>query len=270
MSTGILSLDLRDAGWVTGSRGLFVCAAAVWLALLVKGELSRHLAAVPATGVIASRATLAGWPGLGVVLLAAGSLLLVRRIRDFAVPARVTGSGLLPVVALQSLSVLSATLARATSAPWLQVPAVALAAAGVVQYVRSIPRFRVGQLARGAGDQWIAGGALAISGLACAQLASDGALTRALGVALWAVAILWLPALVAGELAHPRTGAAGQRWSTVFPIGMYAALTFAVADSAGLAWLRHAGEVGTACGLLAWALVLAFNLALGARRLAAG
>jgi hypothetical protein len=41
----------------------------------------------------------------------------------------------------------------------------------------------------------------------------------------------WLPVLVAGEALPPRRGFDARRWSTVFPVGMYAAMSHAVGIS---------------------------------------
>jgi hypothetical protein len=124
---------------------------------------------------------------------------------------------------------------------------VALMALGLALYGATIARFSPAELVRGAGDQWIAGGALAISGEACANLALHGA-----SVVLWVAAVAWVPALIAGELARPRIGAPSTRWSTVFPIGMYGALSLQVSTAAA--------EAMTGIALAAWALVLVVNL----------
>jgi hypothetical protein len=41
--------------------------------------------------------------------------------------------------------------------------------------------------------------------------------------------MLWLPVLLLDEALHPRPRYDVRRWSTVFPVGMYAACSFAVA-----------------------------------------
>jgi hypothetical protein len=46
---------------------------------------------------------------------------------------------------------------------------------------------------------------------------------------VWVAALAWLPALLAGELASPRLRYDERRWSTVFPLGMYAVCSFVVA-----------------------------------------
>jgi hypothetical protein len=139
----------------------------------------------------------------------------------------------------------------------------ALLCAGGLGYVGLIARFDLRELSRGAGDQWIAGGAAAISALACATLAratGSGALADA-SVAACIVALAWLPALAAGELRRPRAGRVGRRWSTVFPLGMYAAMSFAVARVAHLPAARAFALGWTVVAAVAWLAVAAAALA---------
>jgi hypothetical protein len=240
MGTGIVSLDLHHAGWETLSRVFFVIAAVAWIALTLRGELWTQLAGVPATSVLATRAALLGATAAGWALLGLAAALLAWRRRDLAPPPRASGGDLLGVVALQSLAIVCGTL----HVRWLGLIPAAL---GLGLYGATIARFALGELLRGAGDQWIAGGALAISGEACAKLS-----LHTVGVVLWIAALAWLPGLIAGELAHPRVGSPSTRWSTVFPIGMYGALTFHVD--------RPAAVIMTVCALAAWLLVLIVNL----------
>jgi hypothetical protein len=235
MGTGIVSFDLHAAGWKVASLVLLAIAAAAWALLALRGTLAAELAGVPATSVIATRLGTAAW-----VLLAIGVALLVWRRRDLALPARARGSDLLGVVALQSLAIVCGTV-------HLRRPGVALLALGLGLYGATIARFAFSALVRGGGDQWIAGGALAISGEACAKLSLHSA-----AVVLWVVALAWLPALLAGELARPRVGPPSTRWSTVFPLGMYAALSFQVSTPVA--------EAMTVIALIVWALVLLVNL----------
>jgi hypothetical protein len=51
---------------------------------------------------------------------------------------------------------------------------------------------------------------------------------RTIALVLWWLTIAWLPALVATEALHPRLHYNVRRWSTVFPVGMYAACGFVV------------------------------------------
>src|SRR3954454_19977984 len=79
---------------------------------------------------------------------------------------------------------------------------------------------------------------------------------RTPAVVLWASALAWLVALLAGELANPRRGGVPERWSTAFPVGMYAAMTFAVARLHGLHWAEPFARGWTVVAAIVWALVL--------------
>lgn len=137
-------------------------------------------------------------------------------------------------MATQSLAVLCAAL----GGEWLRVLGLVLCAGGVALYVRTLAGFELRELRRGHGDQWIAGGALAITTLACADLVRNDGPLRIAGITLWAAAMAWLPALVAGEAVNPRLVGAPGRWSTVFPLGMYAAMSFTLAPLAGAHWME--------------------------------
>jgi Voltage-dependent anion channel len=139
----------------------------------------------------------------------------------------------------------------------------ALLCAGALGYVALMSRFDPRDVTRGPGDHWIAGGVAAISALACATLArtiGSGPLSDA-SVAAWIVALVWLPVLAAGELRRPRAGRIGRRWSTVFPLGMYAAMSFAVARVAHLPAARAFARGWTVVAALAWLAVTAAALA---------
>jgi len=240
------------------------------------------LTAVAAACVVGTRLTQAGVPGAGVALLAlavaAGAPLLVCVLRAWRAPAG--GDGFLVAVATQAIAALAAALAVPMDAGWLAVAALAPLAAGLVLYAFAAASFDRAQVRRGRGDQWVAGGALAISALAAgdadAALRATGAAAglvaplRTVALGLWLLAMAWLPVLVAGELRAPRTGFDARRWSTVFPVGMYAAMSIAVGHAAARpailafarAWVWVAGAV--------WALVAAASLGRGLRLLGAG
>jgi Voltage-dependent anion channel len=271
MASGIVSIDLDAGGWSAASLVPLVCGAVVWVLALARGELWRGPAGVAATAVLGTRLVVAGWSGAGwalagaaialwawVVLRAAAPLrapvappAAPRRARVVARPAvrlARSGAAFLPAVATQSLAVLVASLGAT-------VPGVVLFVVGLALYVRACTAFDLAEILRGRGDHWIAGGALAISALACAQLGS-GAGWRDATVLLWLGAMAWLPALVAGELARPRLVGAPERWSTVFPLGMYAAMTFAVGALAGTGWMRAFARGWTWVAVAAWAGIL--------------
>jgi tellurite resistance protein TehA-like permease len=80
--------------------------------------------------------------------------------------------------------------------------------------------------------------ALGIAALAAGKIAAGA---RALGIAgvrggalediavgLWVLMMLWLLVRLLAEARWPRLSIGPARWSTVFPLGMYAASSFAV------------------------------------------
>jgi tellurite resistance protein TehA-like permease len=116
----------------------------------------------------------------------------------------------------------------------------------------------------------LCGGALAIATLACSDTAraaghveslwaAAGALDGA-ALGIWLAAALWLPPPVIAELAAPRTSYSMLRWSTVFPLGMYAVCSFAVEsidDIPGIEgfarvwiWIAFAAWLASFAGLL--------------------
>ncbi len=128
--------------------------------------------------------------------------------------------------------------------------------------------------APGGGEIWIAGGALAVSALACGELIlADDALGVLRGarealvsvdLALWIAAIAWLPLLVAAELRRPRLRYHPARWATVFPVGMYAACSFVTGRALGLGAITDFARLWTWIALAVWCLA-----ALGLARRAA-
>ena len=231
MATGIVSTALELDGHGAASAVLLALTALGWLCLvLVRGDATRPAALTPvaATCVLGTRLTMQGWRVPGIVLLVVAVALLVALLAGVvrALGPSVRGSAFLVVVAPQAVAVLVAELR------WPRVLAVVPLVAGVALYGFVLRRFDLAEVVRGRGDQWVAGGALAISALAAGQA---GLGTPSL--VLWAVAMLWLPALVWGELRRPWRGFGLQRWSTVFPLGMYAAMSFAVGRVAGRSWI---------------------------------
>jgi len=225
MATGIVSIAILLDGSETLSRALLVVAAGGWLAgalLLLRGLAGRSwrrraiasissLTAVAGTAVLGTRLTLLGWSWAGWALLAPATALCLVLLARLAGPhARPrSGSAFLVVVAPQSVSVLAASLAARLALSWLAAAAVVPLAYGLRDYARTLTRFDLRELRMGAGDHWIAGGAIAISTLACADLARATGVLRAPSgmhdllrvatVVLWALTMAWLPALVGAE-----------------------------------------------------------------------
>ncbi|MFE0225413.1 hypothetical protein ACFW0U_32115, partial [Streptomyces albidoflavus] len=193
---------------------------------------------------------------------------------------RVPGSAYLTCVATQSLGVLGATLAAATGVTWPLPVAVVLLVLGFGLYVLVLLHFDFHQLKEGAGDHWVACGALAISALAAGKLtAASGAPLKwaeplrpwllAVTLVLLLAALAWYAVIAVAELRWPRPGYDPRRWATVFPLGMTAVAALTAAGEVGPAtsgWLEPLGRVLLWVAVAVWALVAAGL----ARRLAGG
>ena len=79
------------------------------------------------------------------------------------------------------------------------------------------------------------------------------------------VALAWLPILVAAEVLRPRLRFDARRWSTVFPLGMYAAMGQVVGHLAGRTWIVAFGRDWTWVAAAVWLLVAAGTAARTAR-----
>jgi tellurite resistance protein TehA-like permease len=166
-------------------------------------------------------------------------------------------------VSTASLAVLATALATHTRERWLLTASLVLLVFGLALYCVVISRFDLRQLTRGMGDQWVAGGALAISTLAASRITlaahklhTLATITRPLhnaSIVLWVLAILWLAPLVAGEAARPRAHYHLARWSTIFPLGMYAASSFTLDTLTHAPALPTLAKIWTWVALCAWA-----------------
>ena len=270
MATGIVSVGFALDGELILSRTLLVLTAAAWLGLVVLLARGRRfgrptvsvLTCIAGTDVLGARLALLGWHREAAVLLAVGVLLWIRLVPPLVVRPRLpaTGSAFLLVVATESLAVLAAAVAGGRS--WLWVTAIVFSVAGLVLYPAVVSAFSVRELFGGRGDHWIAGGALAIAALACARVATVGHVAglSTAALAVWAAAAAWLVALLVAEVTAPRPGYDAARWATVFPLGMYAACSFAVARAADISpladfarvwiWVAFAGWLAALAGML--------------------
>lgn len=284
MGTGIVSIGLSLDGRETLSRVLLVADALAWVALGVllagralfdRARVRRDagspaaLTGVAGAAVLGTRLTLLGWSWAGIALLLVALcfwlLLLGPVLSNWVTPT--AGVSLLLTVSTESLAVLAVAIAGRDGVRWLLDAALAPFLLGLALYAFVIARFDPRQLAVGRGDHWITGGALAISTLAAGDLtvaarALDtlgdvrGAL-EALSLALWALTIAWLPVLVAAELARPRLGYDVRRWSTVFPVGMYAACSFLTGAAAHAPAITDFARVWVWAGAAVWLVVTA-------------
>ncbi|MFR9794424.1 hypothetical protein ACL02U_00695 [Streptomyces sp. MS06] len=295
-ATGAVALACDLAGREVLSRILLVLAGAAWLGLAADlavrfppGRRDRSAGAgspaaptaVAATTVVGTGVCALGWLWLGEALLALAVVLWPALLAAAAPGWRrgVPGSVFLGCVATQGLAVLGATLARAEGAPWLGYVSLAVFWAGLALYCLALLCFDPREVARGAGDQWIAGGALAFSALAgSGLLAADDALSlwndddrgvlHRVTVGLLVLGLCWYAVLLVAEVARPRLRYDVRRWSTVFPMGMTAAAVLSVAGVVGVPGLRDPGRALLWVAVAAWCVVAAG--ALGAVRSAGG
>jgi tellurite resistance protein TehA-like permease len=283
MSAGIVSIALWLDHRETLSRILLVVAATLWLTFAVlvpvRAVLDRRrflpdVRTPVALGSVAGAATLGtglttilGWTWAGIALLAIALLLwfalLAPVLRNWKTPT--VGASLLLAVSTESLAVLAATLAPSEHAQWLLVCALVPLALGLGFYAVVMSRFDPRQLGTGRGDHWITGGALAISALAAGKIAAGakaltilgggGDFLRDLAVVLWGLAILWLPLLLLAEALRPRLHSDVSRWSTVFPLGMYATCSFVVGAVASSGAITSFARVWVWVAVAAWTVV---------------
>jgi hypothetical protein len=85
-----------------------------------------------------------------------------------------TGTSLLLTVSAEALAVLGATVAIREHVTWVAWASGVLLVLGAAAYLWVVGRFDFGQLLEGLGDQWIAGGGVAIATLAAASIARAG------------------------------------------------------------------------------------------------
>lgn len=286
MATGILSVALHLVGHEALSRVALVPACAAWILLaasfahlllsdrvgwVARADTPGALTAVAATAVLGTRFSLLGWTSVAAVLLALATLLwpalLLLVVRHWG--RRMPGSVFLGCVATEGLAVLGATLAASTSTAWLAHTALVLFWSGLLLYAAALMRFDVREVARGAGDHWVLGGALGISALAGAILLDaadsgmrlwnddDSAVMRHTTVALLVVSLAASAVLAGCEVVWPRLRYDVRRWSTVFPLGMVAAATLSVAFAVDVAWLEGLGQALVWIALAVWSAVAA-------------
>jgi hypothetical protein len=234
------------------------------------------LTSVAGTAVLGTRLTALGWDWAGVLLLAIAlvlwTALLAPVLRNWVTPT--VGSSLVLTVSTESLAVLAAALAAREDARWLLFAGLAPFVLGLAFYAFVIRSFEIRQLAVGRGDHWITGGALAISTLAAGRITlAAGSLHTLSGItetlkivslALWALTMAWLPALLTAELLRPRLRYDVRRWSTVFPVGMYAACSFVVGAAARAPGITEFARIWVWAGVAVW--LAAFLAMLGRGR----
>lgn len=286
MASGIISVGLALIGHDLLSLAALAVAAALWL-VLAAGFATRLLAdrgrfraeadtppaltAVAATAVLGARLSELGRQGAAAVLLALAAALwpgLLSTVLRSWPRRRLSGAAFLVCVATQALAVLAAALSTACHQDWLGRAALALFGLGLLLYGVALARFDLREVTGGAGDHWVAGGALSISALAGSKLTESPLWTgaghtalRTLTLALLGCSLAWYVVLLAAELRSPRPRYDIRRWSTVFPLGMTATACLSAAAPTGAGWLRPVGEVLLWVAVAAWFLTFAAFLA---------
>ena len=284
MGSGIVSIDLHSAHQPLLSAIMLWFAAGVWLLLAVmlgmrlayqRDRFEREASSpaaftgVAGTAVLGTRLALQDCHGAAAALLAVSgvvwALLVVPVLRHWKTPT--VGVSFVLVVATEGLAVLGATLAVSYHAGWLVSAAVAALVLGLAFYVFTAARFDWRDLVTGRGDQWVAGGALAISALAAGKITDAAPALGQFGgqhsalstgtLVLWCLAMAWLGPLATAEIVRPRLTYDVRRWATVFPLGMYAACSFATGQVTGITGITGFGQVWTWVAFTASLLALA-------------
>lgn len=229
---GVVWLEVPVAVWVVG-----VAAAAMWLVLIPLA--ARDVRSRPRT-----------------------------ELRDHA-----RGAWLLGSVATSGIAITAGDLAVIDSLGWLLDAGIAvwIAAWALYAAVACLIVWRAWAHPLRAEsmtpDTWILMGGLAIAALAGAHLTDAGRVVGSLAgmadwvpaatVAIWAVATAWIPLLVAAQLwqAIRVPGSihfTNVWWSAVFPLGMYATATAAIAGDVRIGALWPISLVFTWIALGAW------------------
>lgn len=246
------------------------------------------LTMVAGTNVLGSGFVLiAGWRVVGLALWSLGAALWAALF--YTVVASVTirepkpdlshglnGGWLVLIVGTESIGVLAALLAKGSSHPdvWL-FAALAACMTGLLLYliVISLVCYRWWFFPMASEEAtppyWINMGAVAITTLACANIylgrhaaPSIDALAPFLGgmtVLFWAAATWWIPFLVIiGIWRHIVQRQSlrydPQYWSLVFPLGMYGAASFRMAEGLNLGFLDWLPKASLGFALAAWAV----------------
>ncbi|MFD9909118.1 tellurite resistance/C4-dicarboxylate transporter family protein [Streptomyces sp. NPDC059063] len=280
MATGIISVGLHLTGHDVLSEIFLAVACVLWLVLaadfvdLLARDRSRWtaaavtppaLTAVAATTVVGTRFSLLGRPELAIALLVVAAavwpgllIAVVRHWRRRGMP----GGAFLVCVATQGLAVLAATLSLAGEGDWLGDAALACFGLGLLLYGDALTRFDLRQVWTGAGDQWVAGGALAISALAGSKLMASPRWTgdghevlRTVTYVLLGLALAWYAVLLVAEVARPRPRYDVRRWATVFPLGMTAVASLSTGVVGGVDGLRALGRVLLWVAVGVWGVV---------------
>nr|WSX48391.1 tellurite resistance/C4-dicarboxylate transporter family protein [Streptomyces sp. NBC_00974] len=278
MAAGIISTGLHLIGRDVPSLVALAVAAALWLVLAAdfaarllgdrrrfraEADTPAALTAVAATTVLGARLSVLGWQSVALALLALAAALwpglLIAVLRHWG--RRMPGAAFLVCVATQGLAVLAGTLSAATGRDWLGRAALAAFCLGLLLYGEALVRFDFREVVSGAGDHWVAGGALSITALAAAGLTGSPLWTgwahtalRTVTLVTLGLSLTWYAVLLAAEALRPRPHYDVRRWASVFPLGMTATACLSAAGPTGVEWLRPLGTVLLWIAVGAWLL----------------
>lgn len=292
MATTIVSIAARDMDaqalsvvllWTAVAAFVSLAALDIWLArhplALIRraaqpGQGFHALGFVADQTVLGVRIALSGSLGLTIaaVLLACGWVLWVLILAAVAIEhgrgggRKPRGEWLLTVVATEGLAILAARIAALEHLRALHAGATGLWIAGGIAYLVVIsllahravqPDFGLGNVTP---DWWIVMGAPAIFCVAAVTVtgAHPGTTGAAFAIVAWGLACLMLIVIAIADAL--RTGRLGvrftpERWTMVFPLGMYCVASWTLGDSLHVGWLTELGRVWLAVALAAWAAV---------------
>jgi len=176
------------------------------------------------------------------------------------------GEWLLAVVATEGLAILAARIARIERLPALRAGATVLWIAGGLAYVvigavlahrAAQPRFGLADVSP---DWWIVMGAPAIWCVAAVTItgAHRGTAGGAVAAVAWGLATTMLIVIAAADAMRSRRFGlrfTPERWTMVFPLGMYSVASWMLGRSLDAGWLSELGRLWLAVALAAWAAV---------------
>jgi len=292
MATSVVSIASRNSGfealstallWVAVGAFVSLAALDVWLVRHPLAIIRRaahpgqgfHALGFVADGcVLGTRIVGSGTVELNIaaILLACGFVLWLLILAAVAVEhgrggaALPRGEWLLTVVATEGLAILAARIDEHRHVPALHAGATALWIGGGLAYlivmtllVRRAARPAFG-LAALTPDWWIVMGAPAIWCLAAAAVtgAHPGTPGAAAAVAAWGLATLMLIVLAAADAVRTRRFGVQftpERWTMVFPLGMYCVASWTLGQSLRAGWLSELGRLWLAVAFAAWVAV---------------
>ncbi len=292
MATTVVSIASRDVGLQALSIVLLWTAVAAFVSLAVLDVwLVRHPLAMlrragqpgqgfHALGFVADGCVLgiriAGSGGTALIIaaafLASGLVLWLLILAAVAVEhgrrggTQPRGEWLLTVVATEGLAILSARIARYGHVAALHAGATALWIAGAVAYVivgsllvrrAARPGFGLADITP---DWWIVMGAPAIWCAAAVAItgAHPGTIGAAAAVVAWGLASLMLIVIATADILRARklgVRFTPERWTMVFPLGMYCVASWTLGRSLDAGWLSELGRGWLAVAFAAWAAV---------------